>query len=210
MATHTDAVATVYARSLYSLAEEAGGKDKLVEVGDELEQICELARGDKTLREFFASPIIDVDSRSKALRQMFADRVTDLVLRFLLVLNKKKRLGHLEQINQAFGELIQAAFGRIEVDVWTPGELGEPQREAISDRIRNALGKEPVLHLYTDESMIGGVKLRIADQLIDGSVATRLRRLRQSVATHGTAAIRARMNQIIEGSTDTDLDTGET
>jgi len=210
MATHTDAVATIYARSVYSLAEEAGGKDKLVEIGDELEQVCELARADRDLGEFLASPIIDVDARGKALREMFADRITDLTLRFLLVLNKKRRLGHLEQINEAYSSMLQEAFGRIEVDVWTPSELGAPQREAIADRIRNTLGKEPVLHGYTDPSMIGGIRLRIGDQLIDGSVATRLRRLRQNLITHGNAAIRERIGHIIEQSTDTQGNGGMT
>jgi F-type H+-transporting ATPase subunit delta len=210
MATHTDAVATIYARSLYSLAEEAGGKDKLVEIGDELEQVCELARADRNLREFLASPIIDINARAKALRDIFADRITDLTLRFLLVLNKKRRLAHLEQINEAYSSMLQEAFGRIEVDVWTPGELGQPQREAIADRIRSRLGKEPVVHGYTDPSMIGGIRLRIGDQLIDGSVATRLRRLRHNLATHGNAMIRERIDQIIEQSTDTDVNGGVT
>ena len=54
----TDALAHVYARSLFELAEEAGGIDKIVELGEELEQICRLVRAEKQLAEFFASPII--------------------------------------------------------------------------------------------------------------------------------------------------------
>ena len=46
--------------------------------------------------------------------------------------------------------------------------------------------------------MIGGLKLRIGDQLIDGSVASRLRRLRQNLLTSGGSAIRNRLGRIIE------------
>jgi F-type H+-transporting ATPase subunit delta len=203
MAIRTDALAQVYARSLFELAEEAGGREKIIEVGDELEQICETARGDRAFREFLGSPIVNRRARGATIAQIFRDRITDLTLRFLLVLNEKGRLGHLEPINAAYDQLVQEAYGRIEVDVFTPAPLGDQQLHLIAERIRAALGKDPVLHRYTDRSMIGGLKLRVGDQLIDGSVSTRLRKLRQSLMTTGPSAVRARIERIIEEGGDT-------
>ena len=60
------------------------------------------------------------------------------------------------------------------------------------------LSKEPVLHPYIDSSMLGGIKLRIGDQLIDGSVQTRLRRLSESIKTQGGTAIRERFESYVE------------
>lgn len=196
--THSDALSLIYARSLYDLAEEAGGRDKIIEVSEELEQICELARSDRTLREFFASPIIDPSRRSESLRRIFNDRITDLTLRFLLVLNKKGRLAHLEAINSTFDHLLQEAFGQVEVDVFTPGPLGDEQANAIKSRIKKALSKEAVLHHYTEPAMLGGLKLRIGDQLIDGSVATKLKRLKHNLTISGPTKMRTRMDRIIE------------
>lgn len=199
MATHADAAARIYARSLFELARDAGGPDKVVEVADELEQICELARSNQMLHEFLASPIIAKSARMESLKQIFANRLTDLTLRFLLVLNKKGRLRDLEAINSAFDALVQETFDRVEVDVYTPAPLGEQQLATIRQRIETALGKEPVLHPYTDAAMLGGIKLRIGDQLIDGSVASRLRRLKNSLMTDGTTSLRHRLTDIIEG-----------
>ncbi len=198
MAIHTDAIAQVYAKSLYELANDAGGRDKIVELAEELDQICELARSDRTFSEFLASPIIGTKARGESLRRIFDGRITDLALRFLLVLNKKSRLRRLESISAAFDQLVHEAFGRVEVDIYTPGPLGSDQIETIKQRIQAALNKEPVVHAYTDDQMIGGVKLRIGDQLIDGSVASRLRRLRQSLLTTGGSAVRQRLSEIIE------------
>ena len=178
---HTDAVAQVYARSLYELADQAGGREKILEVGQELEQICELARENHAFREFLASPIIERQRRSAAVGRVFRNAVTDLTLRFLLVLNAKDRLGHLAVIGEAYDQLVHATFGRIEVDVYTAGALDAAQLEAVKTRLGKALGKEAVLYPYVDPSMIGGIKLRVGDQLIDGSVATRLRRMRQTL-----------------------------
>jgi len=198
MTAHTDALAQVYARSLFELADEAGGRDKIVEVAQELEQTCELARADRTFAGFLASPIINRAKRGAALRRIFHGNVTDLVLRFLLVLNDRGRLRHLETIDDAFDQLVHEAFDRVEVDVFTPGPLDRGQTDALKQRIGAALGKEPVLYPYTDSGMIGGLKLRIGDQLVDGSVSSRLRRLRQGLISGGGTAMRDRVERVID------------
>ena len=63
-ATTIDEVARVYARSLFELAEEAGGEDKIHEIGDELDGLTHVVRGDKAISEFFRSPIIDTARRA--------------------------------------------------------------------------------------------------------------------------------------------------
>ncbi len=198
MAIHTDAIAQVYARSLYELANAAGGHDKIVEIAEELEQICELARSDKKFGEFLASPIVEDKARSNALRAIFHGRITDLTLRFMLVLNAKGRLNRIESISAAYDQAVHVAFDRVEVDVYTPAPLGNDQIETIKQRIKAAVGKDPVLHSYTDPDMIGGVKLRIGDQLIDGSVSSRLRRLKERLLANGGSQVRSRIGKIIE------------
>ena len=198
MAIHTDAIAQVYARSLYELADAAGGREKIVEIAEELEQICELARSNKKFGEFLASPIVDDIARSNSLRAIFHGRITDLTLRFLLVLNAKGRLSRIESVRAAYDQAVNEAFGRVEVDVYTPAPLGSDQIETIKQRIKTAVGKDPVIHAYTDPEMIGGVRLRIGDQLIDGSVSSRLRRLRDRLLANGGAQVRSRISKIIE------------
>lgn len=198
MSIQTDALASVYARSLFELAEQAGGTDKIVEVGSELEQIADLARGDRAFRELLASPLVDRASRGESLGKIFSNRVTDLTLRFLLVLNEKNRLDRFDSIATAYDRMVQMSFGRIEVDIFTPAPLGAEQQDVIRTRIQSSLGKEPVLHPYTEPAMLGGIKLRIGDQLIDGSVANRLKRLKNGLMTRGSAAVRSRTQDMIE------------
>jgi uncharacterized protein YggE/F0F1-type ATP synthase delta subunit len=145
MTRRTDALAQVYARSLYELADEAGGRDKIMEVAQELEQVCELGRADRTFAAFLASPIVNRVRRGAALGRIFHGTVTDLMLRFLLVLNDRGRLGHLEPIGDAYDQLVHEAFGRVEVDVYTPAPVERGQLDVLKQRIRTALRKEPVL-----------------------------------------------------------------
>lgn len=192
-----DAVARVYARSLYELAEEAGGRSKILQVASELEGICELARTNKSFGEFLGSPIIDRARRAASLRRICHEKVTDLSLRFLLVLNEKNRLKHLEPISDAYDKLVDAAFGRIEVDVYTAAPIDDKQRDSIKKRISTTLGKEAVLYCYVDQGMIGGLKLFIGDRLIDGSVASRLQRMNNQLQARG-ADLAGRIGHIFD------------
>ena len=74
--------------------------------------------------------------------------------------------------------------------------------DRVKGRLSTILGKEVVVHPYTDESMIGGVKFRIGDQLLDASLASRLRRVRDQLHTAGGAELRARAPRIIENAGD--------
>ena len=77
------------------------------------------------------------------------------------------------------------------------GKASDDVIATVKARVRDAFAKDAVLHQYSDPNMIGGVKLRIGDQLIDGSVATQLRNMRETVASRGTGTIRSRPGDFI-------------
>lgn len=197
-----DQVANVYARSLFELCADDGGTEKAQAMAGQLEQVCELVRGDASFAEFLKTPIIDQGRREAALKQIFQGRIDDLLLRFMLVLNVKGRLGHLSHINDAFDHQLQEACGRVEVDVYTPeGQSLSPEiSESLKQRIKSTIGKEAILHTYQDDSMIGGIKLRIGDELIDGSIQTQLRRLHQEMIDSGSARIREQYTDFMDES----------
>ncbi len=196
--TQPDALAKVYARSLIELAEEAGGRDQIESVLGQLEDILELARSDKRFGEFLSSQVLSSSHRARSLKAIFADRCDDLVLRFLQVLNEKGRLGHLPAITAAYDTLVQERFGRIEVDVYTAAPVDTAELESIKTRLGEILKKDVIVHPYTDDSMIGGVKFRIGDRLVDASLATRLRRLQDKLLEDGGARLRADAGRIID------------
>ena len=198
MSTKTDTLATVYARSLFELGIDAGGQGKVLELAEELDQICDLLVSDKRIGLFFSSPIIDINKRSNALSAIFTNKITDLTLRFLLILNSKGRLYYLQQIAAAYDQLVQEAMGRIEIDVLTPVAIDAELLATIKQRVHDLLGKEPVIHSYVDSAMLGGIKLRIGDKLIDGSVQTKLRRLSERIQNRGSVAIREKIGSYLE------------
>ncbi len=196
-AAQPDTVAQNYAKSLYELADEAGGRSNVETTLAEIEEILELARENPRFAEFLSSQALGAKTRSPSLDAIFQGRVSPLVLRFIHVLNQKGRLPNLPAIATAFDAIVQEKFGRVEVDVFTAEPLSPTDLGQIRDRLSKALHKDVVTHPYVDASMIGGVKLRIGDQLVDGSVATKLRTLKDQIARDGGASLRAHFDRIL-------------
>jgi F-type H+-transporting ATPase subunit delta len=193
-----DAVARVYAQSLLELADAAGGNEKIVETSAELMAIMEIIRSDESTAEFLRSPIIEREKRAAAIRRIFEGRVSDLILRFMLVLNGKGRLGEFGAMATAYDQLVNKRLGRVEVDVYTvEGRLETDELAVVGEKVKARFGQDPVFHQYADASMIGGLVLRVGDQLIDGSVRGQLRRMREELLTGGSAEIRARAGDFL-------------
>lgn len=190
-----DALAKIYARSLFDAAEKNGvGAEAVL---GELEDILDIARGNKDFSEMLSSRLIDTKKRDQSLEKIFSGKASPTTLNFLRLLNRKGRLGHLSPITGALDELVQARFGRVEVDVFTASPIGQNEMDSIKKRLKDALGKDAILHPYTDASMLGGIKLRIGDQLIDASVRAELRRMRDDLLNKSTS-IRSRSNDLID------------
>lgn len=207
-----DALARVYATALFDLAkvgqtpnqhghdahnQHAHAPNRPEEILGELEEILELARQDRKFGEFLSSRILPSSSRERSLKAMFQGKLSDLTLKFLLIVNRKDRLGHLPAIVSAFAQMVQQAFGRVEVDVYTASPIDQSELSAIRQSLQNVLKREPVVHTYTQPSMIGGLKLQIGDQLIDASLQTRLRTMGDRLKSSGQAGVRSQAERFI-------------
>ncbi|MBY0262493.1 MAG: F0F1 ATP synthase subunit delta, partial [Phycisphaerales bacterium] len=113
-----DALARIYSSALLDMA-KPDGQGQIENVLGELEDILEMARADRSFSEFLASRILPAAKREQSLKSILGGRVSDLTLRFLLVLNEKDRLSHLPAIVGAYQQAVQESYGRVEVDVYT-------------------------------------------------------------------------------------------
>ena len=198
--TRPDALAETYAQSIYELANSAGGQNAVEQILGELEDILELARADASFNEFLSSRVLKVSDRTKSLDSIFGGKVHDLTLKFLKILNDKARLSHLIPIVSALDVLVQQEMGRVEVDLYTASPVDSGELAKIKELLNASLGKEAIVHPYTDSAMIGGVRLQIGDTLIDASLQTRLRKMRDRLADEGGSSLRAAAERTIDDS----------
>jgi F-type H+-transporting ATPase subunit delta len=100
-------------------------------------------------------------------------------LGFLLV--AKNRLGMLDDLITEYGRLMDAHQGRERAEVTTAVSLEEREKQMIETKLGEALQKEVVVSTRVDPGIVGGMVVRIGDQLIDGSIHARLQSLKRSL-----------------------------
>jgi F-type H+-transporting ATPase subunit delta len=174
--THRSPVAVAYATALLELADE---HKQLEPTARELGALQELIRANPTFKLYLSDPAIGHAERGELIQRVMGKAVSPLVGNFLRVLNEKGRLGILDEIADAYDELLDQRLGKIEVDVTVAHRLPPDQLEEVRKRVSAALKKDAVVHQYVDEQIIGGMVLRVQDQLIDASVRAQLDAMRE-------------------------------
>lgn len=177
-ATQTNPHATAYAKSLLELAT---AKNQAEQIGAELADIRNILLENKSFALYLRDLAVSSDARAGKLKSIFGGRVSPLLLNTIGVMNTKGRLGDLGAMCDAYDDLLDQHLGKIEVDVTVAAKLSNEELEQVRSRIGEALKRQAVVHQYVDESIIGGMIIRVADQLIDASVRKQLETLRRKM-----------------------------
>jgi F-type H+-transporting ATPase subunit delta len=175
-------VDVVYATALVEMAEEKG---QLNDVAQELAELGELFASNDNLNTLLGNQVLSLEDRAALVERLFKGQVSDLLYRFVQVISRKNRLGELAGIIRGFHQLFAEKQGIIEADVYVANKLDDAKLSSIADSIGSAIGKKIVPHQHEDASLIGGIKLRIGDKLIDGSVVTQLKLMQQNIIEQG-------------------------
>lgn len=170
-------MALAWAQSLLDLAFE---RNQAEQVGAELEQIGQVIAVDPQIQAFLESPSIGLEERRQVLERAFGG-ASPLVRNFLQVANRRGMTGKLAQVIEAYDELLDERLGKVEVDVTVAVRLSPEELENVRKRVSSALQKDAVVHQYVDESIIGGMILRVGDRVIDSSVRYQLEAIRKNL-----------------------------
>lgn len=172
------AVARNYADTLLELAARDGEEERY---GELLATVAALYGEVGDFRSFLDTPGISVDEKNRTLRQVFAERVPPLFLNFLLVVIDKRRQRWLPAIETAYRDLLDRKVGRVQATI----RLAFPPDEALQNDLVEALsarlGAEVVPHFVEDERILGGVVVRVGDEVMDGSLRRRLEDMRSNL-----------------------------
>jgi F-type H+-transporting ATPase subunit delta len=99
-------------------------------------------------------------------------------MNLILLMVRRGRPGQIPRMIDRFGELLRAERGIALAELRTARELEPQQRDAVVARLQELTGDRVEVNEIVDESLIGGIAVRIGDRLYDASVRSRLERLR--------------------------------
>lgn len=187
----TDKISDVYAVALLELSDQHQITEAMTQ---EVADLWDLLRAQADLRQLMESRVISRDQRTGLIERLFKGHVSDMLYHFIQVLNRKRRLDALQNICAAFGAQVAARSGKVTAEVYTASAMADDQVEHVRGVLAQAFdGREIALHHHQDASLLGGLKLRVGDQLIDASVATQLKLIKQKMIAAGREKARAAM-----------------
>ena len=173
-----EALARVYAESLFGVAKEKGDLDT---VRDELAQLCDAFERDRDLEVFFFSPYFSSQEKLEGLRRAVEDADPEF-LNFLELLIEKHRMAAIYRIRREYEDLWKQENRRLDVTLTSAIELDPSVIEEVGAAVEKQTGREVDLTSRVDEGIIGGLVLQVGNMVLDTSIHNNLEKLRQSVA----------------------------
>lgn len=177
-------VARNYAETLLTLANTANDPRGW---GNMLRQVASAISGDATLRVFLESPRINAEAKSEVITKAFTDRVPRIFLKFLQQLVRNRRQMLIPAIAQEYDTLLDTSLGIVHARVTLAKDANEDETKAIATQLSSLVGKTVVPHITVDPDILGGIIVRLGDQVMDGSVRRRLSMLRRRMTSRPSA-----------------------
>ena len=171
-------IAAVYARSLFEVAKE---RDKLADVRTQLGEFAAAMDASRELQTFFFSPYFSTPEKQDGLDRAVSG-ADPTVVNFLKLLIENHRMPVIFRVRNGYDELWEEENKLLPVQVTSAVELDKATVKQIGDRIAEQTGRKVELSAAVEPDILGGIIVRVGNQVLDASVRNRLEQLRKQVA----------------------------
>lgn len=173
------AVARRYAKALLLIGKEDGQAETYRE---ELNRFATVLVQNPTLEQAVLNPLYDDDGRKRVLVAAVEKLgLSQTLAAFLNLLFDKGRLEFIHNINEFYQGLADDLRGVARASLMSATELADDTVGKIRDALSRRTGKEVKLDVQTDPELIGGLVTRIGDMVLDGSIRTQLRNMKETL-----------------------------
>lgn len=176
-------VAGRYATALFELAKQGKTLDA---VESDLATIAGLIKDNDDFRAVIVSPLISKDEQQKAVLAILDKLGVQHVTRnFAGVVVANGRLSLLPEIIGAYGRLMAAERGEVTAEVASAQKLTAKQLESVSAMLAKYAGRDVKVQPEVDESLLGGLVVRMGSTMIDNSLKSKLDQLKLAMKEVG-------------------------
>lgn len=172
------AITVRYAKAFFSIAKE---KNLLDALKSDIELVMDVCKNSSDFIRLLESPIVKTSKKSALFSAIFNKKVNPITVNFLLLIAQNKREAQIPGICRNFLDLTRKDQNIKSAILTTAAEI---DAESLS-KIKTLLGKElnATIELSTkvNPDIVGGLVLRVNDKQYDASVATQLRKIKQSL-----------------------------
>jgi len=174
-----DIIANRYAEALFQLSED---ENVTKEIYNELHNVVETVKNNKDLDNVLKSPLVGKIEKVKLIESLFNNKINNNLKNFLKILVEKGRISSLKSIELTFKQLLNDKNNIIEGTVISAIPLTDKKVKELEGKLSKKYNKNVTLENKVDQSILGGVLVRLGNTQIDGSVKTRLDNIKDQLS----------------------------
>jgi F-type H+-transporting ATPase subunit delta len=176
-------IADRYAMAVFDLAKEGKELDKLESNLDDLSAALSIS---PELADLIQSPIYSREAQSNAISAVAAKMgLTVTMQNVLALMASKRRLFVLPHMVTRLRGLIAEEKGEVTADVQSAVKLTAAQSKELAKTLKAKLGKDVKINATVDESLIGGLVVKVGSKMIDTSIRSKLNSLQNAMKEVG-------------------------
>lgn len=165
-------VARPYAEAAFRYARDAG---RLPDWSTALSRVAEVIAQDEA-REILAQPSLDANERSRLVSEV-AGGLDEAQRNFVSLLAQNERLAIVDEVVRLFDQLRDDHEGLVEAQITSAFPIDDVQVQAIVQTLTERFGRRIKASVVVEPDLIGGVSIRMGDEVIDASVRGKLSQL---------------------------------
>lgn len=165
-----------YALALYQVAEEKGKVNEYIE---DLEQICQLIAENEDFYNVIKHPQISTRKKKHTFINIFKGKIDEELLSFLLILIEKDRILYLKEKLNEMKKIYLEKHNTLRGIVKTTIPLTEEQYNALLGKLEKKYNKKIILDQEIDKSLLGGIYVRVHNDVLDFSIRSKLNELNE-------------------------------
>ena len=160
-----------YALALYEVGEE---HNKVEEYLNDLREICDLIDTNKDFYEVIKHPQISTKKKKETFMNIFKDRIDTQLLSFLLILIEKDRILFLREKLNEMEKIHREKNNTLLAIVKTAVPLLDGEMQNLNRMLEKKYNKKVIITPEVDKSILGGVFIRVGNDVIDGTIRSKL------------------------------------
>src|SRR4051794_37803345 len=174
-----DAVAALGVDAVLVSAER---HNRLDEVQDELFRFSRIVAAQPELRQALTDRAAPADRKDELLTDLLRDKTTVEAARLIVNAVASPRGRSPEHNLEALSDAAAARRRRLIALVTAAVPLTEQQREHLVSSLSRQFGRDVQLNVVVDPDVVGGLRVTVGDEVIDGTLATRLNETQRRIA----------------------------
>jgi len=148
-----------------------------------LNQVQAVLSKDQALVATLADGSKNFSERAKALEAALPKGTPSEIKNLLKVMLQDGNLDLLSEVGSSLGRIVSGQQAPVKAEITSAVELSDKEKEALRQSLAKQFGGDLAFSFHVDPALLGGLRVRVGDRLIDTSVASRLTALRESLAS---------------------------